>query len=67
MDVPSKNRCITLKNSHFSMAIRAEHRSEFAASPSLVTVTSTYELKILEIDNKKKQTDKQGSIYSSIN
>ena len=31
------------------------------------TVTSTYELKILEIDNKKKQTDKQASIYSSIN
>ena len=52
---------------HFSMAICAKHRSEFAASPSLVTVTSTYELKILEIDNKKKQTDKQASIYSSIN
>ena len=50
------------------MAIRAEHRSEFAAIPSLVTVTSTYELKILEIDNKKKQqTNKQAFIHQLIN
>ena len=50
------------------MAIRVEHRSEFAAIPSLVTVTSTYELKILEIDNKKKQqTNKQAFIHQLIN
>ena len=52
---------------HFSMTICAKHRSEFAASPSLVTVTSTYELKILEIDNKKKQTNKQAFIHQLIN
>ena len=61
---PCRNGCGTLKSPHCSMAMSAEQRSKFADlhRPSPATVTSPYEWKFLEWDDKLK-TNKQTNKY----
>ena len=51
---------------HCWMAMSAEHRSQFC-SPSLVMVTSPYELIILKWDeNQNKRANKQNNVWSFV-